>query len=77
MVEEAIVVRGVLEGEDGLVDEGIEASEVFEQGLRKFEIHVFGQVVVLRWWGETVLGESKDKWKVAPGFTGNITRSFR
>ena len=40
MVEETIVVRGVLEGEDGLVDEGIEAGEVFEQGLREIEIHV-------------------------------------
>ena len=40
MVEEAVVVGGVLEGEDGGADEGVEARDVGDEVGWEVEIHV-------------------------------------
>ena len=42
MIEKAVVVAGVLEGEDGGVDEGVEAGDILYKRFRKVEIHVCG-----------------------------------
>jgi len=42
VVEKAIVVGGVLEGEDGSVDEGVEPGNILYKRFRKIEIHVCG-----------------------------------
>lgn len=42
MVEKAVVVGGVLEGEDGGVDEGVEAGDILYKRFREIEIHVCG-----------------------------------
>jgi len=42
VVEKAVVVGGVLEGEDDGVDEGVEAGDILYKRFRKIEIHVCG-----------------------------------
>ena len=59
VVEKAVVVDGVLEGEDGGVDEGVKAGDILYKRFRKIKIHVCGckgsSVVfatgVGSWWG--------------------------
>lgn len=42
VVEKAVVVGGVLEGEDGGVDKGVETGDVLYERFREIEIHVCG-----------------------------------
>lgn len=52
VVEKAVVVGGVLEGEDGSVDEGVEMGDVLYKRFRKIEIHVCeckGEWVLTLW----------------------------
>jgi hypothetical protein len=42
VVEKAVVVGGVLEGEDGGVDEGVKAGDILYKRFGKIEIHVCG-----------------------------------
>lgn len=47
VAEEAVIVVGVLQGEDGFLDEGVEGLEMTHEGRGEIEIHDDGWC-----WGE-------------------------